>query len=60
MKDYGVPVGTISSSINVISNTFWNAVEVNSWLFSQAHLKPFEKHSGAEGLLLMAEVVFEV
>lgn len=30
MKEYGVPVGTISSSISVISNTFWNAVELNS------------------------------
>lgn len=60
MKEYAVPVGTISSSIDVISNTFWNTVEVNSWLFSQAHLKPFEKHFSAEGLMLMAEVVFEV
>lgn len=30
MKEYGIPVGAISSSINVASNIFWNTVEVNS------------------------------
>lgn len=28
MKGYGVPVGIISSSVNVISNTFWDTEEV--------------------------------
>lgn len=59
MKEYGVPVGAIPSSINVVSHTFWNAVEVNSWFFSETHLKPFEKHS-SEGLMLMAGVASEV